>query len=230
MMMTDLKQPSTRTRRRDLVSVGNWPAHRPMALRVSVGKLVLAVSTVTSMIAGAAYAAPELGVRHRLDVAVSAQSGAPLLKESVGAKGSINLTIRLSANSQESRHFGILKPVFSDVMIPDAPGTALVRPETIWEERICHQRRGFPKATVVGLGARFEGGNKPVELAAGFRTIGRPVPSDEIMPAIRIVSDRDRVGPFFVFRSVSKASRLNIDLTLYTIDCFIAAQSLGDLR
>ncbi|MBI5128462.1 MAG: hypothetical protein HZA66_03385 [Rhodopseudomonas palustris] len=182
------------------------------------------------MIAGAAYAAPELGVRHRLDVAVSAQPGAPLLKDFAAARGSISLTIRLSANSQETRHFGILKPAFSNVVIPDAPGTTLVRPETVWEERICHQRRGFPKATVIGLGARFEGGNKPVELAAGFRTIGRPVPSDEIMPAIRIASDRDQVGPFFVFRSVSKASRLNVDLKLYTIDCFIEAQPVGALR
>jgi hypothetical protein len=160
-----------------------------------------------------------LGVRHRIDVTVSAEPGASLLEHLKGARGSLTFTMRLSANSRESRYFGMLKPEFSDIVIPDSASAPLVQQTKVWEEGICHQRRGLPKVTVTQLNASFGEDKRRIEVSAINRHIGLLVPSDELTPGIKLDSGRDEGGPFYAVRAQTRNSRLNVDLKIYSLDC-----------
>ncbi|WFU39462.1 hypothetical protein QA640_34650 [Bradyrhizobium sp. CB82] len=170
---------------------------------------------------GTASAQTSLGVRHRIDVIVSAEPNAPILEHLPGAKGSLSFTVRLSANSKESRFFGMLRPSFSDIVAPDTAGQPLVKQTKIWEEETCHQRRGLPKVTVTQLTASFGEGRDKVEISAINRHIGLLVPPDELNPGIKLEPASDDGGPFFAFRAQTRNSRLNVDLKIYPIDCFL---------
>lgn len=166
-------------------------------------------------------AAAELGVRHRIDVMISAEPDAPVLSRLKGAKGELSFTVRLSANSKESKFFGMLRPSFPDVVVPDAPGKPLVGQTRLWEEEICHQRRGLPKVTVTQLGGHFAQGEGRIEISAVNRRIGLLVPPDELTPGIKLDQGRDSLGLFYAFRAQTRNSRLNVDLKIYPIDCFL---------
>ena len=166
-------------------------------------------------------AAAELGVRHRIDVTVSAEPDAPILSRLKGAKGELSFTVRLSANSKESKFFGMLRPSFPDIVIPDGPGKPLVPQTKLWEEEVCHQRRGLPKVTVTQLGGHFAQGEERIEISALKRHIGLLVPPDELTPGIKLDQGRDGLGPFYAFRAQTRNSRLNVDLKIYPVDCFL---------
>src|SRR6266550_231170 len=70
--------------------------------------------------------AETLGVRHRIEVVVSAELDSPVLNHLRGSKGSLSFKVRLSANSNESRYFGMLSPSFSDIVVPENVRTPLV--------------------------------------------------------------------------------------------------------
>lgn len=161
-----------------------------------------------------------MGVRHQIDAIVSAEPGAPVLKLLAGAQGTLTFSLRLSANSRETRFFGTLNPEFSDILVPETASMPLVKQTKIWEELTCHQRRGLPKVTVTRLRARFGEGDNAIEVMAFNRHIGLPVPSDELIPGIKLDAGRDDAGSFYAFRAQTKISRLNVDLKLYAIDCF----------
>lgn len=166
-------------------------------------------------------AAAELGVRHRIDVTVSAEPDAPVLSRLKGAKGELSLTVRLSANSRESKFFGMLRPSFPDIVVPDGPGKPLVEQTKLWEEDVCHQRRGLPKVTVTQLSGHFAQGEGRIEISAINRHIGLLVPPDELTPGIKLDQRSDGFGPFYAFRAQTRNSRLNVDLKIYPIDCFL---------
>jgi hypothetical protein len=173
-----------------------------------------------AMFAATAGAAQDLGVRHRIDVIVSAEPDSSLLNKFAGARGSLSFTVRLSANSRETRYFGMLDRSFSDIVVSNSGLTPLVKQTTIWEEATCHQRRGLPKATVTRLEASFgqEGGR--TEIQAATRHIGRPIPADELTPGLKLDAGQDDFGSFLAYRAQTRISRLNVDLKLYAIDCF----------
>ncbi|MCK1345778.1 hypothetical protein IVB25_23830 [Bradyrhizobium sp. 193] len=169
----------------------------------------------------AAAAAGKFGVRHRIDVVVSAEPDAPIFQRLRGAKGEVSFTVRLSANSKESRFFGMLHPSFSDIVVPEGAGKPLVPQTKLWEEEVCHQRRGLPKVTVTRLAGHFgeEGGR--IEISGINRHIGNLVPPDELTPGIKLDQGSDNLGLFYGFRAQTRISRLNVDLKIYPIDCFL---------
>lgn len=166
-------------------------------------------------------AAAELGVRHRIDVMVSAEPDAPIFQRLRGARGELSFTVRLSANSKESKFFGMLRPSFPDIVVPDAPGKPVVQQTKLWEEDVCHQRRGLPKVTVTQLGGHFAEGEGRIEISAINRHIGLLVPPDELTPGIKLDQGSDSFGVFYAFRAQTRNSRLNVDLKIYPIDCFL---------
>ena len=165
-------------------------------------------------------AAGELGVRHRIDVVVSAEPDAPIFQHLKGAKGQLTFTVRLSANSRESKFFGMLHPSFPDITVPDSSGKPLVQQTKLWEEEVCHQRRGLPKVTVTQLSGHFGEGEGRIEISAVNRHIGLLVPPDELTPGIKLDQGSDDLGLFYAFRAQTRNSRLNVDLKIYPIDCF----------
>ena len=166
-------------------------------------------------------AAGELGVRHRIDVVVSAEPDAPIFLHLKGARGDLSFTVRLSANSKESKFFGMLHPSFPDIAVPDAAGKPLVPQTKLWEEEVCHQRRGLPKVTVTQLGGQFGEGEGRIEISAIVRHIGLLVPPDELTPGIKLGQGSDDLGLFYAFRAQTRNTRLNVDLKIYPIDCFL---------
>ena len=171
---------------------------------------------------GKAFGAPgELGVRHRIDVVVSAEPDAPILQRLKGAKGELTFTVRLSANSRESKFFGMLHPSFPDITLPEGSGKPLVQQTKLWEEEVCHQRRGLPKVTVTQLSGHLGEGEERFEISAINRHIGLLVPPDELTPGIKLEQGSDDLGVFYAFRAQTRNSRLNVDLKIYPIDCFL---------
>src|SRR3569623_1303802 len=124
------------------------------------------------MIGKAAGQAQQFGVRHRIDVVGSAEPDAPILSRLRGAKGELSFTVRLSANSKESKFFGMLHPSFPDIVVPDSAGTPLVAQTKLWEEEVCHQRRGLPKVTVTQLAGHFGEGEGRIAISGINRHIG----------------------------------------------------------
>lgn len=182
-------------------------------------RLLAFVALAFGLVPEALAAAAELGVRHRIDVMVSAEPDAPIFQRLRGAKGELSFTVRLSANSTESKFFGMLRPSFPDIVVPDGPGKPLVQQTKLWEEDICHQRRGMPKVTVTQLGGHFAEGEGRIEISAINRHIGLLVPPDELTPGIKLDQGSDSFGVFYAFRAQSRNSRLNVDLKIYPIDC-----------
>jgi len=166
-------------------------------------------------------ASGELGVRHRIDVVVSAEPDAPIFQHLKGAKGELSFAVRLSANSKESKFFGMLHPSFPDITVPDGSGKPLVQQTKLWEEEVCHQRRGLPKVTVTQLSGHFGEGEGRIEISAINRHIGLLVPPDELTPGIKLDQGSDDLGVFYAFRAQTRNSRLNVDLKIYPIDCFL---------
>lgn len=169
----------------------------------------------------AAAAAGELGVRHRIDVVVSGEPDAPIFQRLKGTRGELAFTVRLSANSKESRFFGMLHPSFLDIVVPDKTDKPLVQQTKLWEEEVCHQRRGLPKVTVTQVGGHFGEGERRVEISGINRHIGLLVPHDELTPGIKLDQGSDSFGLFYAFRAQTRNSRLNVDLKIYPIDCFL---------
>ena len=163
----------------------------------------------------------QFGVRHRIDVVVSAEPDAPIFQHLRGAKGELSLTVRLSANSKESKFFGMLHPSFPAITVPDVAGKPLVPQTKLWEEDVCHQRRGLPKVTVTQLGGQFGEGEGRIDISAIVRHIGLLVPPDELTPGIKLGQGSDDLGLFYAFRAQTRNSRLNVDLKIYPIDCFL---------
>ncbi|MCK1536086.1 hypothetical protein IVB06_13175 [Bradyrhizobium sp. 171] len=180
--------------------------------------LVIAGPPLTAKAAGETQ---QLGVRHRIDVVVSAEPDAPIFRHMREAKGELSFTVRLSANAKESRFFGMLHPTFSEIVVPDGAGKPLVRQTKLWEEEVCHQRRGLPKVTVTQLAGHFGEGDGRIEIAGINRHIGLLVPPDELTPGIKLDAGSDNLGLFYGFRAQTRISRLNVDLKIYPIDCFL---------
>ncbi|MDB5653462.1 MAG: hypothetical protein JWQ94_1075 [Tardiphaga sp.] len=162
----------------------------------------------------------ELGIRHRIDATVALEPGSYLIKPSRALKGTLTFFVRVSANSRESRYFGVLSPSFSDISISEK-SPVLVPQTRIWEEDICHQRRGLPKLTVVQVRGAFEAGSDRVEVLSAVRKIGLHVPPDELTPGIKLPDGVDAIGRYYALRAHTRDSLLNVDLKLYEFACVL---------
>ncbi|MCK1740416.1 hypothetical protein IVA80_05935 [Bradyrhizobium sp. 139] len=188
--------------------------------RLAFWPFLVLVIAGPALLGEASGAVGELGVRHRIDVVVSAEPDAPMFQRLRGAKGEVSFTVRLSANARESRFFGMLHPSFPDLVVPDGPDKSLVQQTKLWEEEVCHQRRGLPKVTVTRVDGHFGEGEGRVEISGINRHIGLLVPPDELTPGIKLEPGSDSLGTFYAFRAQTRNSRLNVDLKIYPIDCF----------
>ena len=113
----------------------------------------------------------------------------------------------------------MLHPSFPDIVVPDAANRPLTQQTKLWEEEVCHQRRGLPKVTVTQLGGHFGEGEGRMEIFAINRHIGLLVPPDELTPGIKLDPGSDSFGVFYAFRAQTRNSRLNVDVRIYSIDC-----------
>ncbi len=189
--------------------------------RLSLCYALALAGAALCVLTGTALAQTMPGVRHRIDAVVSADPDSPILEHLAGAKGILSFTVRLSANSRESRFFGMLHPTFSDIVVPKNASKPLVGQTKIWEEATCHQLRGLPKVTVTQLAASFGQGEHRIDVSAINRHIGLLVPPDELTPGIKLAPGKDNGGPFYAFRAQSRISRLDVDLKIYPIDCLL---------
>ena len=168
--------------------------------------------------AGAQSAEP--GIKHRIDATVGIEPGSSLIRPSRELKGALTFSLRISANSRESRYFGVLSPTFSDIVVSEK-STVLLPQTKIWEEDICHQRRGLPKVTVTRVEGTFGNDGDRLEVTAGVRKIGLRVPSDELTPGIKLPDGTDAIGRYYGMRARTRDSRLNVDLKIYEFDCVV---------
>ena len=183
-------------------------------------RTLVAMVIVSGFSSRAALGQTTQGVRHRIDAVVSAEPDAPILQHLRGERGSLSFTVRLSANSRESRFFGLLDFAFSDVLVPRVGG-GLLKQTKIWEEEKCHQRRGLPKATVTQLAGSFGEREEKIEISAMRRHIGVLLSQDELTPGIKLDAVGQGGTPMFSFRAQSRKSRLNVDLLIHQIDCYL---------
>jgi hypothetical protein len=178
----------------------------------------VAVTVIATLVAAPRAIAETTGVRHRIDAQISIDPASALIRPGREWRGTINPSIRVSANSRESRFYGIVAPVFTDVRL-SSQVSVLVPQTTVWEETTCHQRRGMPKVTVVELRGAFEDAAERLDILSIVRRIGRHVPLDELTPGIKLADGRDEIGVFYALRAQTRDSRINVDLKIYVFDC-----------
>jgi hypothetical protein len=162
----------------------------------------------------------EPGIRHRIDATVGIEPTSSLIRPSRELKGILTLFVRISANSRESRYFGVLSPRFSDIVVSEK-SPVLLPQTTIWEEDICHQRRGLPKVTVTRVEATFGAAADSLNVTASVRKIGLHVPSDELTPGIKLPEGTDAIGRYYGIRARTRDSRIDVDLKIYEFDCVV---------
>ena len=192
------------------------PARRTDLLAV----LSLAAGALFLLLVPSAADALEAGVRHRVDAVISIEPGSFLIRPSRELKGTLTIFVRLSANSREVRYFGILSPIFSDIIVSDRTG-GLVPQTKVWEEDVCHQRRGLPKVTVTQVKGSFGAERDKVDVMSVVRRIGLHVPPDELTPGIKLPEGRDDIGVYYALRAHTRDSRINVDLKIYAFDCIL---------
>jgi hypothetical protein len=180
--------------------------------------LAIAVTAIATLVAAPRAIAETSGVRHRIDAQISIDPASALIRPGREWRGTINPSIRVSANSRESRFYGIVAPVFADVRL-SSQVSVLVPQTKVWEETSCHQRRGMPKVTVVELRGAFEDAAERLDILSIVRRIGRHVPLDELTPGIKLADGRDEIGVFYALRAQTRDSRINVDLKIYVFDC-----------
>lgn len=176
----------------------------------TIALLVFGLSICTSQLpAGAAD-----GIRHRIDLKITKGPESPLNSDHL--RGEIKTTIRLVANSRETRFNGMLSSSF--VSLNASPSQAVLIEQTkVWEEAICHQNRGYPKTTLVRLEGTFQPGE--TKLFAAKRLTGKPIPDDELSVEAGMSTGKDELGPHVTFRSTTRRSKLIVDMRIYPIKC-----------
>jgi hypothetical protein len=89
----------------------------------------------------------------------------------------------------------------------------------IWEDERCHQRRGYPKASVISVSGTYERDQSHLE--AQLRHIGLKLPADEIMPGQSLTAGHDSAGRFFAAQTRTSRSHVTILLKIYMTDCIL---------
>jgi hypothetical protein len=122
--------------------------------------------------------------------------------------------IRISNHARETQFYGEI-PV-SVAMLGPLEGAA---ERKIWEDERCHQRRGYPKASVISVSGTYERDQSHLE--AQLRHIGLKLPADEIMPGQSLTAGHDSAGRFCAAQTRTSRSHVTILLKIYMTDCIL---------
>lgn len=161
------------------------------------------------------------GIRFEIKASIKAMPGSPHVKSDDDTnRASLEVKLRISAHATESRFFGVKSATFSDFRLAEGSEEKVF----LLESR-CHQRRGLPKVTVVAIDGSIQTDKGRVDVAARPRQLGRVLPPDEISAGARQPNGADKIGPFVGYASQTSASRLSVNVKIYTIDCPLAAST-----
>jgi hypothetical protein len=157
------------------------------------------------------------GIRFKIAASIKADSASMHYYDQANA--SLAVRIRISAHARESQFFGEVSKVFPDFPVNDGSTEML-----FWQDARCHQRRGLPKTTVVGVDGSIAGESGKINVHARPRQLGVPLPLDEITQGLRLSDGFDQNNAFIAYRSQSKLSNLLIDVKIYTFNCALGGK------
>jgi hypothetical protein len=157
------------------------------------------------------------GIRFQIKASVKASPAAPILEYDHGV-ASLTVKIRISSHARESQFFGTISKNFSDFSLNAGSATKL-----FWQDPRCHQRRGLPKTTVIGIDGSIVTAKEEINVHARPRQLGLLLPADEITQEIRQPSGDKSDGPLIDFRSRTERSHLLVDVKIYAFSCDLTA-------
>jgi hypothetical protein len=167
---------------------------------------------------GAALAQPapvdRAGVTHLVTATVVSGTAAPADPNDDRRISGLRITLRISDHARETQFFGEVP-----VSVPEFAASHGSPEQKVWEDARCHQKRGFPKATVAAIEGAVEGGETHVAISARARHIGVMVPADEVRQAQPMPGGHDERGAYLAFRTETAQSHMVVVLKIYTIDC-----------
>lgn len=154
------------------------------------------------------------GVRHVLKASLALPDKSPLLKEPT-SKPEMNLrmSVRISDHAPDADFFGVVTVEFTGSDLPP-PGVE----KTVWQAGKCHQDRGWPKITVIGIEGTVSDGEAKTSIAGIPRHIGKLIPADEIVVTKRLPRANSNFDGLEI-RAETKATRLVLDLRLTAVRC-----------
>ncbi|MBI1203482.1 MAG: hypothetical protein GC182_13325 [Rhodopseudomonas sp.] len=155
------------------------------------------------------------GIRFQILASIKATSeivtsGAPDNRD----RASLAVKLRISTHAVGSNFFGEITQTFADFRLSEGSGDRL-----FWQDTLCHQRRGFPKITVVAVDGSIGVGRGMSVVKARPRHIGVLLPADEIGPGRREPAIAGQGRTVIVYRSQTRSSHLAIDVKTIAIDC-----------
>ena len=153
------------------------------------------------------------GVRHVLKVSlVLPDKSVPLKEPTSKPEMKLRMSVRISDHAPDADFFGVVTADFtgSDLLPPGGE-------KTVWQARKCHQDRGWPKVTVVGIEGEIFDGQMTAKVSAVPRHIGKLMPADEIIVTKR--SSTTSVFNEWAIRAQAKASKVTFDLRLKALQC-----------
>jgi len=154
------------------------------------------------------------GVMHVLKASLALADKSPLLTEPTSKpEMDLRISVRISDHAPGSDFFGIVTVDFT--------GSDLTPPgiqKTVWQAGKCHQDRGWPKVTVIGIEGTVSDGAAKTSIAAIPRHIGKLIPADEIVVTKQLPRANGNFDGFEI-RAETKATRLMLDLRLRAVGC-----------
>jgi hypothetical protein len=159
------------------------------------------------------------GIRFRLVASIKADSASPYAKSlNDQAEASLAVKIRISSYALGSQFFGEVTRTFSDFS-PIEGST----PQLFWQDAQCHQRRGFPKATVIAIDGSVTTDRGQVRIQAHSEVLGLMLPHDVITPGMRLPAGVDKNGRYIAFRSETKLTHFLVEVKTYEFACKLTA-------
>jgi hypothetical protein len=164
------------------------------------------------------------GIRFQIAASIKAdRTQAQANQNDDGSRASLAVKIRISSHATESQFFGEVTQAFSSFKLAEGSGD-----KVFWQDPRCHQRRGLPKTTVVGIDGSIETDNGQISVEARPRHLGMLLPRDEISAGRRLPGGVDRNGRFIAYRSRTNSSHLSVNVKIYIADCNLAATTPSD--
>ncbi len=180
-------------------------------------KWLTAILALSATLAGAraqAQAPTINGVRHEVYASIALPSPVSPAPGRDAIKATVTALIRIADHARESDFYGVLLATFIDFR----SGDPLMEKE-IWHDRLCHQNRGLPKISFVGLNGILAKEGDEVAVSARPRHIGQPIPPDEIVIRQAIQPGIDIRGPFMLVQAFTQASNIQEAVKLYSVPC-----------
>jgi hypothetical protein len=178
---------------------------------------LVGAALVGAAMSGAALAQPapvdHAGVTHLVTATVNG-TAAPASPNDDRRISGLRITLRISDHARETQFFGEVP-----VSVPEFAASQGAPEQKAWEDARCHQKRGFPRATVAAIEGAVESAETHAAISARARHIGVMVPADEIRQAQPMPGGHDERGAYLAFRTETAQSHMVVVLKIYTIDC-----------